>query len=267
MPWLSVIALRHSALVVEKGESLKVWTILLAILTFSLSLMGTFLVRSGVLSSVHSFAVDPRRGVFILAIMVLFVGGGLTLFALRAAELKQGGLFAPISREGSLVLNNVLLTAACGTVLVGTLYPLALEGLTGTKISVGAPYFDATFGPIMVPLLLALPFGPFLAWKRGDLLGAAQRLMAATRWPACSASTPPPWPPSSRSPPPRRSTGAGRGWRRSASRLAPTCSSEPLPSFCPGSPQAVTRWKRFAAGPGTCPAPRGARRSPTRAWD
>jgi cytochrome c-type biogenesis protein CcmF len=179
MPWLAGTALLHSALVMEKRDGLKVWTILLAILTFSLSLLGTFLVRSGVLTSVHAFAVDPRRGVFILAIMTLFTGGGLALFALRARELRQGGIFAPISREGSLVLNNILLTTACATVLVGTLYPLLLESLTGAKISVGPPYFNATFGPLMVPLLVALPFGPYLAWKRGDVLGAAQRLMFA----------------------------------------------------------------------------------------
>ncbi len=163
----------------EKREALKVWTVLLAILTFSLSLMGTFLVRSGVLSSVHAFAVDPGRGVFVLAIMLFFTGGGLTLFAYRARDLKQGGIFAPISREGGLVLNNVLLTTACATVLVGTLYPLALESITGEKISVGAPFFNMTFGPLMIPLLLALPFGPFLAWKRGDLYAAAQRLSFA----------------------------------------------------------------------------------------
>ncbi len=179
MPWLAGTALLHSALVMEKRDALKVWTILLAILTFSLSLMGTFLVRSGVLTSVHAFAVDPKRGVFILAIMTLFTGGGLALFAMRARELRQGGLFAPLSREGSLVLNNVLLTTACATVFVGTLYPLLLESLTGAKISVGPPYFNLTFVPLMVPLLVALPFGPFLAWKRGDVLGATQRLMFA----------------------------------------------------------------------------------------
>jgi cytochrome c-type biogenesis protein CcmF len=178
MPWLAGTALLHSALVMEKRDALKVWTILLAILTFSLSLMGTFLVRSGVLTSVHAFAVDPARGVFILAIMSLFTGGGLALFAARARELRQGGLFAPISREGSLVLNNILLTTACATVLVGTLYPLVSKTL-GYTLSVGPPYFNLTFGLMMVPLLLALPFGPALAWKRGDVLGAAQRLMFA----------------------------------------------------------------------------------------
>jgi cytochrome c-type biogenesis protein CcmF len=179
MPWIAGTALLHSAVVMEKRNALKVWTILLAILTFSLSLLGTFLVRSGVLTSVHAFATDPTRGVFILAILCLFIGGSLALYAWRAPQLAQGGLFAPISREGALVLNNLLLTTACATVFVGTLYPLALETLTGEKISVGAPFFNLTFGPLFVPLLLAVPFGPLLAWKRGDLLGAAQRLTAA----------------------------------------------------------------------------------------
>src|SRR5205807_8037738 len=139
----------------------------------------TFLVRSGVLTSVHAFATDPTRGVFILAILVLFIGGGLALFAWRAPQLKQGGLFAPISREGALVLNNLFLVTACATVFVGTLYPLALEALTGDQISVGAPFFNLTFGPLFIPLLIAVPFGPLLAWKRGDLFGAAQRLIWA----------------------------------------------------------------------------------------
>ncbi|WP_445487315.1 heme lyase CcmF/NrfE family subunit [Rhodopseudomonas sp. RCAM05734] len=179
MPWLAGTALLHSAVVMEKRNALKVWTILLAILTFSLSLLGTFLVRSGVLTSVHAFATDPTRGVFILLILCIFIGGSLTLYMWRASALKQGGLFAPISREGALVLNNLFLTTACATVFVGTLYPLALEVLTGDKISVGAPFFNLTFGPLFVPLLLAVPFGPLLAWKRGDIKGAAQRLMAA----------------------------------------------------------------------------------------
>jgi cytochrome c-type biogenesis protein CcmF len=179
MPWLAGTALLHSAVVMEKREALKIWTILLAILAFSLSLIGTFLVRSGVLTSVHTFASDPTRGVFILAILVLFIGGGLTLFAWRAPLLKQGGLFAPVSREGALVFNNLFLTTACLTVFIGTLYPLTLEALTGDKISVGAPFFNLTFAPLFIPLLFAMPFGPLLAWKRGDLFGVAQRLMAA----------------------------------------------------------------------------------------
>jgi cytochrome c-type biogenesis protein CcmF len=132
-----------------------------------------------VLTSVHAFATDPTRGIFILVILIVFIGGALALFAWRAPLLKQGGLFAPISREGALVFNNLFLTTACATVFVGTLYPLALEALTGDKISVGPPFFNATFGPLFIPLMLAMPFGPLLGWKRGDLLGAAQRLLAA----------------------------------------------------------------------------------------
>jgi cytochrome c-type biogenesis protein CcmF len=179
MPWLAGTALLHSALVTEKRNALKIWTILLAILAFSLSLVGTFLVRSGVLTSVHAFASDPARGIFILAILTLFIGGAFALYAWRAPILKQGGLFAPISREGALVLNNLFLVSACATVVFGTLYPLGLEVLTGEKISVGAPFFNWTFGPIFILLMIAVPFGPLLAWKRGDLLGVAQRLMGA----------------------------------------------------------------------------------------
>jgi cytochrome c-type biogenesis protein CcmF len=179
MPWLAGTALLHSAVVMEKRNALKVWTILLAILAFSLSLIGTFLVRSGVLTSVHTFASDPTRGIFILGILTVFIGGALALYAWRAPALKQGGLFAPISREGALVFNNLFLTAVCATVFVGTLYPLALEALTGEKISVGAPFFNLTFGPLFVPLLLVAPLGPLMPWKRGDLLAVAQRLIGA----------------------------------------------------------------------------------------
>jgi cytochrome c-type biogenesis protein CcmF len=132
-----------------------------------------------VLTSVHAFATDPTRGVFILAILIVFIGGALSLYAWRAPLLKQGGLFAPISREGALVFNNLFLTTACATVLIGTLYPLALQALTGDKISVGPPFFNSTFGPLFIPLTLVMPFGPLMGWKRGDILGAAQRLMAA----------------------------------------------------------------------------------------
>ncbi len=179
MPWLAGTALLHSAIVMEKRSALKIWTLLLSILTFSLSLLGTFLVRSGVLTSVHAFATDPSRGVFILCILTLFIGGSLALFAWRASTLTAGGLFQPISREGALVLNNLFLTTATATVLVGTLYPLLLEAVASDKISVGAPFFNLTFGPLMVPLLVLVPFGPLLAWKRGDAAAVAQRLMAA----------------------------------------------------------------------------------------
>jgi cytochrome c-type biogenesis protein CcmF len=179
MPWLATTALLHSAVVMEKRDALKVWTVLLAIVAFSLSLIGTFLVRSGVLTSVHAFASDPTRGIFILVILCVFIGGAFTLFAARAGTLTPGGVFAPISREGALVVNNIFLTAAAATVLVGTLYPLVLEAFGGARISVGAPFYNLTFVPLIVPLLMIMPFGPLLAWKRGDLAAAAQRLMAA----------------------------------------------------------------------------------------
>jgi len=179
MPWLAATALLHSAIVVERRGALKAWTVLLAILAFSLSLLGTFLVRSGVLTSVHAFAVDPERGLFILAILVFFIGGALALYAWRAPSLKLGGVFAPVSRESALVVNNLFLTAATAAVLIGTLYPLVLEGVTGEKISVGPPFFNATFVPLVIPLLLLVPFGPMLAWKRADAMATAQRLYAA----------------------------------------------------------------------------------------
>jgi cytochrome c-type biogenesis protein CcmF len=179
MPWLLGTALLHSAIVVEKREALKVWTVLLAILTFSLSLLGTFLVRSGVLNSVHSFATDPSRGVFILGLLVLAVGGSLALFAVRAPVLAPKGVFAPISREGALVLNNLLLASSCAAVAIGTLYPIFADLLFDVRITVGPTFFNATFGPMMVPLLLALPVGAMLPWKRADLAGALQRLRFA----------------------------------------------------------------------------------------
>ena len=179
MPWLTGTALLHSAIVMEKREALKTWTILLAIITFSLSLLGTFLVRSGVLTSVHAFAVDPERGLFILLILIAFIGGSFTLFAMRARLMEGGGLFAPISREGALVFNNLFLSVTALAVFTGTLYPLLLEALTGEKISVGAPFFNMTAAPLMIPLFLAMPMGQRLAWKRGDLLGVGQRVFGA----------------------------------------------------------------------------------------
>jgi len=179
MPWLAGTALLHSALVMEKRNALKIWTILLAILTFSLSLLGTFLVRSGILTSVHSFAADPTRGLVILGILVFFICGAFILFAVRGPTLRAGGLFAPVSREAALVLNNLFLATATAAVLVGTLYPLVLDAITGIKISVGAPFFDLTFGVIMIPLLLVVPFGPFLSWKRADLFSISKRLFFA----------------------------------------------------------------------------------------
>ena len=179
MPWLAGTAFIHSVAVMEKRDALKVWTIFLAILAFSFSLLGTFLVRSGALTSVHAFANDPRRGVFILAILAFFIAGSFALFAWRAPMLKRGGLFAPISREGALVLNNLLLTTSCATVLLGTLYPLALEQFTGEKITVGAPFFNMTCGLLLLTACAVTPIGFSLAWKRGDLLGVIQRLTTA----------------------------------------------------------------------------------------
>ena len=178
MPWLMGTALLHSAIVVEKRDGLKAWTILLSILTFSLSLIGTFIVRSGLLTSVHAFATDPERGLFILLLLCVTIGGSLILFAVRAPALKSGALFAPVSREGALVLNNLLLSVACATVFLGTMYPLFAETF-GYKATVGAPFFNLTFAPIMTPLVAFMAIGPFLSWKRGDLAGVLGRLKLA----------------------------------------------------------------------------------------
>ncbi|MBL8658345.1 MAG: heme lyase CcmF/NrfE family subunit [Rhodospirillales bacterium] len=179
MPWLAGTALLHSASVVEKRDALKGWTIFLAIVTFGLSLLGTFLVRSGVLTSVHAFAVDPARGIFILGLLVVIIGGSLALFAWRGPALQGGGLFQPISREGALLLNNLLLATAAASVLLGTLYPLMLEAVGGDKVSVGPPFFNAVFIPLMAPLVAAMAVGPLLAWKRADLAAALSRLWLA----------------------------------------------------------------------------------------
>jgi cytochrome c-type biogenesis protein CcmF len=179
MPWLVATALLHSAVVTEKRGALAGWTVFLALAAFTFSMLGAFLVRSGVLTSVHAFAVDPTRGVLLLLILALTAGGGFVLFAWRAPKFGPGGVFAPVSRESALVLNNILLAAATATVLLGTLYPLIREALTGEAISVGPPYFNLTFTPLMAGLLILLPAGPLLAWKRGDAAGAAQRLWAA----------------------------------------------------------------------------------------
>ena len=176
MPWIAGTALLHSALVVERRNALVSWTILLAILTFSLSLVGTFLVRSGVLTSVHAFALDPARGVFILGLILLATGGALTLYALRAPHLKSGAPFAPISRESGLIVNNVLLSAAAATVFLGTFYPLIVDMMGSDKISVGPPYYNRTFVPIMIPVLLVMVIGPMLKWKRDNILAAIGRL-------------------------------------------------------------------------------------------
>ncbi|WP_091741816.1 heme lyase CcmF/NrfE family subunit [Phenylobacterium immobile] len=179
MPWLAATALIHSAIVTEKRGALAGWTVFLALAAFTFSMLGAFLVRSGVLTSVHAFAVDPTRGVLLLMILGAAAGSGFALFAWRAPSLEPGGVFAPVSRESALVLNNILLAAATATVLLGTLYPLIREAATGEAISVGPPYFNLTFAPLMAALLVLVPAGPLLAWKRGDLRGVVQRLWAA----------------------------------------------------------------------------------------
>ncbi|MFZ5730444.1 MAG: heme lyase CcmF/NrfE family subunit [Pseudomonadota bacterium] len=179
MPWLIATALLHSAVVTERRGALPGWTIFLALAGFAFSMLGAFLVRSGVLTSVHAFAVDPTRGVLLLTILGVTAGLGFALFAWRAPAMARGGLFAPISRESALVLNNILLAAATATVLLGTLYPLIREAMAGEAISVGPPYFNLTFTPLMFLLLTLLPAGPLLAWKRGDARGVAERLWVA----------------------------------------------------------------------------------------
>jgi cytochrome c-type biogenesis protein CcmF len=183
MPWLMGAALLHSAIVTERRGSLQAWTVFLALAAFTFSLLGAFLVRSGVLTSVHAFAVDPERGLLLLGIMGVAAGGGFALFAWRAPTFAPGGVFAPISRESALVVNNLFLSAATATVLLGTLYPLLVEAVTGRTISVGPPYFNLTFAPLMAAVLLILPAGPLLAWKRGDMKGVVQRLT----WAAAAA--------------------------------------------------------------------------------
>ncbi|HBR69056.1 MAG TPA: heme lyase NrfEFG subunit NrfE [Rhodospirillaceae bacterium] len=176
MPWLAGTALLHSVIVLEKRDTLKRWVALLAILTFSLSMLGTFLVRSGVLTSVHAFAVDPKRGLFILALLTLYTGGALALYAWKASALESKAKFSVLSRESALILNNLFMTTGCATVFIGTLYPLLAEALAETQISVGPPYFHATFIPLMIPALLLMGAGIFIPWKQGDLKSLTSRL-------------------------------------------------------------------------------------------
>ncbi|MDQ5914198.1 MAG: cytochrome c-type biosis protein CcmF [Pseudomonadota bacterium] len=178
MPWLVGTALVHSLAVTEKRGSFKNWTVLLAISAFSLSLLGTFLVRSGVLTSVHAFATDPKRGIFILAFLVAVIGSSLVLFAWRAPKVGLGGRFAVVSRESLLLTNNVLLVVACASVLLGTLYPLLIDALAMGKISVGPPYFDAVFAPLMVPALFLMGAAPFARWKEASVA----ELLRTLRW-------------------------------------------------------------------------------------
>ncbi|EBA07344.1 heme lyase CcmF/NrfE family subunit [Sagittula stellata] len=179
MPWLFAAALLHSAIVVEKREALKSWTVLLAILAFGFSLIGTFIVRSGVLTSVHAFANDPERGVFILAILVFFTGGALTLFAARASTMEAKGVFGVVSRESALVANNILLAVSSFVVFVGTMWPLVAEMAFDRKLSVGAPFFEMAFPPFMIVLGLILPVGSMLAWKRGSIGRVTRQLVPA----------------------------------------------------------------------------------------
>jgi len=183
MPWLVGTALVHSLAVTEKRGGFKNWTVLLAIAAFSLSLLGTFLVRSGVLSSVHAFATDPRRGIFILIFLAVVVGSSLFLFALRAPKVGLGGAFGLISRESLLLMNNVLLLVAAGSVLLGTLYPLFIDALGMGKLSVGPPYFNAVFVPLMIPVLLLMAPGPLIRWKHGNATDVMKQL-----WPAAAAA-------------------------------------------------------------------------------
>jgi cytochrome c-type biogenesis protein CcmF len=176
MPWLTGTALLHSAIVVEKREALKTWTVLLAIGTFSFSLSGTFLVRSGILNSVHAFANDPARGVFILGLLGLVIGASLLLFALRAPVLSASGIFAPVSREGALVVNNILLCSITAVIVTGTMYPLFADLLLGEKLSVGAPFFNAAVFPLALPLFAAMSVGPMLSWKRANLAETLAKL-------------------------------------------------------------------------------------------
>ena len=178
MPWLVGTALIHSLAVTEKRGGFRSWTVLLAIVAFALSLLGTFLVRSGVLTSVHAFAVDPKRGIFILGLFTVFIGGALALYAWRTSRIGLGGAFSPLSRESFLLANNVLLASAAGTVFLGTLYPLAIDALGAGKISVGPPYFETVFVPLMAPALFLMGVGPLARWKQASLPELAVRL----RW-------------------------------------------------------------------------------------
>jgi cytochrome c-type biogenesis protein CcmF len=179
MPWLITTALLHSAIVTEKRGAFPGWTVFLALAAFTFSMLGAFLVRSGVLMSVHAFAVDSKRGILLLSILAVAAGSGFALFAWRAPKLARGGLYAPISRETTLILNNIFLAAATFSVMAGTLAPLVVEAITGKPISVGAPYFNLVFGVLMALMIIIVPVGPLLAWKRGDARGVLQRLSVA----------------------------------------------------------------------------------------
>ncbi len=179
MPWLAATALFHSVGVLATRGSLKNWTILLAVIAFSLSMMGTFIVRSGLLTSVHAFAVDPERGLFLLVLLGIYIGGALTLYAVRASTVAESAPFRPVSREGALVMNNLILSAILGVVFMGTMYPVALEALAGERVSVGPPYYNTALLPLLLVLLLLMAAGPFLKWRQASLKAVGTRLIPA----------------------------------------------------------------------------------------
>ena len=181
MPWLAATALLHSVTVLATRDGLRAWTVMLAVVAFSMSMVGTFLVRSGILTSVHSFAVDPQRGSFILALLALYIGGALALFGLRVGTVREGSQFEPVSREGALVVNNLLLSAILGIVLVGTLYPLAVEAVSGEKLSVGPPYFNAAAGPVALVMVAIMAAGPLMRMGVSAVTRRAKRLPSTTR--------------------------------------------------------------------------------------
>ena len=176
MPWLAATALLHSVTVLATRDGLRAWTVMLAVIAFSMSMIGTFLVRSGILTSVHAFAVDPERGSFILALLAIYIGGAMALFAIRISTVKEGSQFEAVSREGALVANNLLLSAILGIVFVGTLYPLGVEAVTGEKLSVGPPYFNSAAGPLALLLVVVMAMGPVMRWRRDRLKPVVQRL-------------------------------------------------------------------------------------------
>ena len=176
MPWLAATALLHSVSVLTTRDGLRAWTVMLAVVAFSMSMVGTFLVRSGILTSVHAFALDPRRGAFILVLLALYIGGALALFGARIATVTEGNRFDPVSREGALVANNLLLSAILGVVLIGTLYPLLVESATGDKLSVGPPYFNAAAGPLALILVAIMAAGPMMRWRRDRLAEVGRRV-------------------------------------------------------------------------------------------
>ena len=241
MPWLAATALLHSVSVLATRDGLRAWTVMLAVVAFSMSMVGTFLVRSGILTSVHAFAVDPRRGSFLLVLLLLYIGGALALFGLRIGTVREGSRFDTVSREGALVVNNLLLSVILGIVLIGTLYPLIVEAVSASKISVGPPYFNAAAGPLALILVAVMAAGPVMRWRREELASVARRVAPAAvlvrRRSICCFC----W--GSASPPALRSA----AWRRCGDAISAgrPCSPTAWSSAISGS-----RW-RWPAWPGT----------------